>query len=317
MKGKHPRSRMKSSKEEKQKWHLFMSSRTILFFVFNIVTIVIFYDYIRELTTLSFQNELYSHIILIPFVSGYFIYLKRREIFSDVKYSFTSGIMIILIGIVLYSIGLNQKISLTQNDSLSLIVFSAVTFWIGGFVFFYGLGSFRIATFPLLFLFFLAPIPDVAVEKIILLLQMGSAEAAYGFFKLTGVRVLREGFTFHLPGISIEVAKQCSGIRSSIALFITSIIAGQLFLQAGWKKIVLAMSIFPITIFKNGLRIVTLSLLSIYVDRRILFSELHQSGGILFFVVALALLAPCLWVLRKSENRIKSSGLGTEKEVRG
>jgi exosortase len=157
----------------------------------------------------------------------------------------------------------------------------------------------------------------VAVEKIILLLQMGSAEVAYGFFKLTGVRVLREGFTFNLSGINIEVAKQCSGIRSTIALFLTSIIAGQLFLQTGWRKIVLAMAIFPITIFKNGLRIVTLSLLGVYIDQRILFSELHKSGGIPFFVVALALLVAFLWVLRKSENRIKSSGLGTEKEVRG
>jgi exosortase len=308
---------MKSSKEEKQKWHLFMSARTILFLAFSMVTIVIFYDYIRKLTTLSFQNELYSHIILIPLVSGYFIFSKRRELFSDVKYSFTSGMTILFIGLVLYIIGLNQEISLTQNDFLSLIVFSAVTFWIGGFVFFYGLKSFRIGTFPLLFLFFLAPIPDVAIEKIILLLQMGSAEVTYGFFKLTGVRVLREGFTLNLAGISIEVAKQCSGIRSTIALFLTSIIAGELFLQTRWRKIAFVMSIFPITILKNGLRIVTLSLLGIYVDRRILFSELHKSGGIPFFVVALALLAPILWLLRKSENRIKSSGLGTEKEVRG
>jgi len=308
---------MKCPKEEKQKWHLFMSSKTLLFFALNIVTLVIFNDSIRKLATLSFQNELYSHIILIPFVSGYFIFLKRRALFSDARYSFVSGIVMILIGMVLYSIGLIQESSLTENDSLSLVVFSAVTFWIGGFVFLYGFESFRIAAFPLLFLFFLTPIPDTAVEKVILLLQMGSAEVAYVFFKLTGVRVLREGFTFNLSGISIEVAKQCSGIRSTIALFLTSIIAGQVFLRTGWRRIVFAISIFPITIFKNGLRIVTLSLLGIYVDRRILFSELHKSGGIVFFVVALALLAPFLWVLRRSENRIKSSGLGTAKEVRG
>jgi len=272
---------------------------------------MMFYSPLKELMTLSFRSELYSHVILIPFVSGAFIYLKRRTLFSDVKYSYPSGVMIILIGIIIYSIGLNQRISLTQNDYLSLTIFSAVTFWIGGFVFFYGPGSFRVATFPLLFLFFLTPIPSMAVEKIIHLLQIGSAEAAYGFFKLSGVPVLREGFTFNLPGMSIEVAKQCSGIRSSIALFITSIIAGQLFLQTGWKKAVLALSIFPITIFKNGLRIVTLSLLGTYVDPRILSSELHKSGGIPFFFVALMLLAPVLWGLRKTEK--KGAG-GNEKK---
>jgi hypothetical protein len=38
------------------------------------------------------------------------------------------------------------------------------------------------------------------------------------------------------------------------------------------------------------------------VDPRILSSELHKSGGIPFFVIALILLAPILWWLRKSET---------------
>jgi exosortase len=178
-----------------------------------------------------------------------------------------------------------------------------VTFWIGGFLFFYGMRSFRVGLFPVLFLFFLTPIPSVIVETFILILQIASTEISHLFFRLTGVPLLREGFVFHLPGMSIEVAKQCSGIRSSIALVITSIIAGQLFLQTGWRKIALVLSIFPITVFKNGLRIVMLSLLGAYVDPRILGSELHKSGGIPFFVIALALLAPVLWYLRRSERK--------------
>jgi exosortase len=286
-----------------------MVPRNLLFLLFSLVMLAMFYHPLKELMGLLFKSELYSHIILIPIVSGYFIYLKRRIIFSDLEYSYRSGITVITIGMILYFIGTEQAIKLNQNDSLALMIFSAITLLIGGVLVFYGIKSFRFAVFPLLFLFFLTPIPTIMVEKLILLLQMGSTEATYGFFKLTGVPVLREGFTFHLPGMSIEVAKQCSGIRSSIALFITSIIAGQLFLQTGWKKVVLALSIFPITIFKNGLRIVTLSLLGTYVDPRILGSELHKSGGIPFFFVALMLLAPVLFLLRKTE---KKGGEGRE-----
>ena len=280
-----------------------MVPRNLLFLLFSLVIFTMFYHPLKELMGLLFKSELYSHIILIPIVSGYFIYLKRRIIFSDLEYSYRSGITVITIGMILYFIGTEQAIILNQNDSLALMIFSAITLLIGGVLVFYGIKSFRFAVFPLLFLFFLTPIPTIMVEKLILLLQMGSTEATYGFFKMTGVPVLREGFTFHLPGMSIEVAKQCSGIRSSIALFITSIIAGQLFLQTGWKKVVLALSIFPITIFKNGLRIVTLSLLGTYVDPRILGSELHKSGGIPFFFVALMLLAPVLFLLRKTEKK--------------
>ncbi len=285
--------------------------RNLLFLLFGVVMLAMFYHPLKELTGLVFKSELYSHIILIPIVSGYFIYLKRRFIFSELEYSFGSGIAVIAIGMIIYFIGIGQGISLDQNDHLALMISSAIILLIGGVVLFYGMKSFQAAIFPLLFLFFLTPIPTQAVEKIILLLQIGSAEATYGLFKLSGVPFLREGFTFSLPGLSIEVAKQCSGIRSSIALFITSIIAGQLFLGTGWKKVVLVLSVFPIAIFKNGLRIVTLTLLGVYVDPRILGSELHKSGGIPFFIAGLVFLAPVLWGLRKSENKKKR----TEDEV--
>jgi exosortase len=277
--------------------------RNLFFLFFNAALLMVFYHTGKQLTGLIFKSELYSHIVLIPIVSGYFIYLKRRVILSEVEYSFRPGIAVITLGLLLYFIGIEQGNSLNQNDYLSLMIFSAVTLLVGGVVLFYGVQSFRSAVFPLLFLFFLAPLPTAAVEKMILLLQMGSTEVTHGLFKLTGVPVLREGFTFHLSGMSIEVAKECSGIRSSIALFITGIVAGQFFLRTGWKKVVLALSVFPITILKNGLRIVTLSLLGAYVDPRILGSQLHRSGGIPFFFLALMLLAPVIWGLRKSERK--------------
>jgi exosortase/archaeosortase family protein len=116
---------------------------------------------------------------------------------------------------------------------------------------------------------------------------------------------LREGFVFHLPGQSVEVAKQCSGIRSSMALLITSVLAGHLFLRTWWKKVILAIVIIPITMFKNGIRVVSLTLLGTYVDSRILTNSLlHTDGGILFFLLALVLLAPVLYFLRKSEVRV-------------
>jgi exosortase len=234
------------------------------------------------------------------------MYLKRKAIFSDTNYDYTAGIILVLVGSILYLISKKQGINLDQNDYLSLTIFSAVIFWIGGFILFFGIRAFRIAAFPLLFLILLIPMPSLIMEKIIFLLQMGSAEAVYGFFKLTGISFLREGLVFHLPGLSIEVAKQCSGIRSSMALFIMGVILSNVFLQTGWRRIILILSIFPIAIIKNGIRIVTLSSLALYVDQSFLTnSRLHREGGIIFFLIALSLLLAILWLLRKSERRIK------------
>jgi exosortase len=242
-------------------------------------------------------------MMFVPFVSAYFVFLKRRQIGLQTDYSFKTGAILLMIGVLLFWVGDAKSFGLSQSSHLSLAALSALIFWIGGFVLLYGVKCFKIAAFPLLFLLFMVPIPARALETVIYILTCGSAEAAYGLFKLTGVSIFREGFSFHLPALRIEVAEQCSGINSSIALFVSSIVAAQLFLRTRWKKVVLVLSIFPITIIKNGMRIVALTLLGAYVDPRILSSDLHRKGGIPFFIVALAMLAPILWLLRRSEKK--------------
>ncbi|OHE55823.1 MAG: hypothetical protein A2Z47_11815 [Thermodesulfovibrio sp. RBG_19FT_COMBO_42_12] len=282
-----------------------MTPRNILFLLFNIIALVIFYEPMRDLIVLALQyNAHYSHIILIPMISGYFMYLKRKTIFSDTYYAYPAGIILILTGAILYLIYKTNVINLDQNDYLSLTIFSAILFWIGGFILFFGVRAFRTGAFPLFFLFLLIPVPTFIMEKIILLLQKGSAEAAYIFFTLTGMSFTREGLIFHLPGFSVEVAEECSGIRSSIALFIMGLILSNVFLRTNWRRTILVLFIFPLAVIKNGIRIVTLSSLALYVDQSFINNNLlHRKGGIVFFLIALALLMSILWILRRSEKR--------------
>ena len=75
------------------------------------------------------------------------------------------------------------------------------------------------------------PIPDFLMKKTIYGLQVGSIELSEILFTLSGLPFEREGFFCSLPGVSIEVSEQCSGIRSSLALLITSLLAGHFFLD--------------------------------------------------------------------------------------
>jgi exosortase len=151
----------------------------------------------------------------------------------------------------------------------------------------------------------MVPIPAVALERIISVLQIGSTMAAYGFFKVAGVPLVRDGFVFHLPTLNIEVAKECSGINSALSLLITGLLANHFFLRTGWSKMLLLLAIVPIAILKNGFRIAVLSILGNYADERILNSELHRNGGILFFILALVLLWAVIAVLRKVEGSLE------------
>ena len=114
--------------------------------------------------------------------------------------------------------------------------------------------------------------------------------------------MFKDGFVFELPGLAVEVARQCSGIRSTMGMFITSVIAGYKLLRTGLGRVALILAVFPITIFKNSIRICSISLLAAYVDRSwVTDSWLHSSGGIVFFVLGLVILGVVLLIIQKME----------------
>lgn len=290
----------------------FADKRNIAAIFFSIVAILMVYGPLKTLLGNTDRSEYYSHILLIPLISGYFIYAKRKSLFLNLEYSYLGGIILLTIGIFFYILGREQRPQFNLNDYSSLMVFSGVVFWVGSIVFLYGIKTSKKISFPLLFLIFMIPIPTLLIDRIIYLLQAASAETTHLLFLMTGIPFSREGFTFHLPGINIEVAKECSGIRSSLGLFITGILGGHLFLKTGWKKAMTALLVFPITVFKNGIRITTLSALAVYVDEKFITqSFLHHSGGFIFYIPALFLLGGVIWCFRKTEQK----SLSTEKPI--
>ncbi len=281
-----------------------ISIRNAIFVFMCLIGVGIVYTPLTQVFHQGARSEYYSHIMLIPLVTGYLIYTRRKRVFIDITYSYNPGLLVVLCGFLSFAFGRYFHDRVDLNDYTSLIVLSAVLFWIGGFLFCYGLQAFRSARFPLLFMVFVIPIPSVVMDNVIYILQVGSTEVTNFLFAIIGIPYTRDGFIFQFSAINIEVAKECSGIRSSIALFITGILGGHYFLKSGWRKSVLLLAMVPITIVKNGIRIVTICLLAIYVDPKFLTdSWLHHSGGFVFYIPALALMGGILWHFRKAERK--------------
>jgi exosortase len=279
-------------------------SKGLLLLVSTLGVVIAFNGPLKALAGLSVHSEIYSHIPLMPVIAGYLLYQKRKDVFPYAEFGLRLGIPLLAVGSILYVFGRNQGTALGQNDYLSLMMCAAAITWIGGFICCMGGRSFRAAAFPILFLFFAIPIPGAVLEPIIIFLQRWSTEVSYAFFRLIGMPICREGFVFNFPGLSVEVAKQCSGIRSSLVLFIMGVLLGGLFLRIMWARGVLLLTVIPLAILKNGIRIVTLTLLGLYVDERFLLdSPLHRRGGIVFFLIALSLLVAVMWPLQKWERK--------------
>jgi exosortase len=282
------------------------SSRNIAFILFSVGLLAVMAGPIKALIryALDTENTHASQIVLIPFICGTLIYLNRSKIFASVRYAVLPALVPIIAGVALFiagrTVGLQFK---EEGDQLALMASSLVVLWVAGFLLFYGTTAFKAALFPLLFLVFCIPIPSFILAYTIATLQLWSANMSYVLIKLSGTPVLRDGMIFKLPNLVIEVAPQCSGIRSGISILISSLLAGHLFLHTMWRRGLLVLIAIPVLIFKNALRIGTLSYLAVHVDKQILTSEWHTEGGIPFFVLGLLLLYPVLALLIRSESK--------------
>lgn len=278
-----------------------------------LLSVLFFWKTIHALVVFSLNEESSSHILLIPLVSVYLLYTERLRIFRVVRTSPFGGALM-LASVAVYSFAALSLSLRMPDEYLPLATLAIVSLWLGGFLLCYGGEAWRRASFSLLFLLLMVPLPPPVLERSISLLQQGSTDIAYLLFKAVGVPVLRQGFILAVPGVTIEVAKECSGIRSSVALFITCLLAAHLFLRTKWKMLVFVLLAFPLAIVKNGIRITTLTLLSVYVNPGFLTGRLHRQGGFVFFFLALAILAPVLIFLQKSEDKEPLRDAGIERK---
>ena len=279
-----------------------MRNRIVEFSGWSLVILVLLWRQIYRIVGISAGTGYTSYIILIPFIAAYLVWLGKKRIFGTVEYARFWGGVIAALALVLLLVSTFVLPSRAESVRDLLYLSSALLFVIGAFTSCFGVKTLRNAAFPITLLALMLPVPGFLIEKIVYFLQSGSADLSAWMFSLLGVPVLRDGFVLMLPGVSIEIAKECSGINSSIALLIIMLLVAHETLHSRWRRILLVLITVPLSILKNAIRIVTLTMLAIHVDPGFLSGRLHHEGGFVFYLISLALVYPIWKVLQKTER---------------
>jgi exosortase len=274
-------------------------ARVLLFGILCELAVLGHLDTVRALAHLSRNDPSASHLLLIPLLSAALVAYRRKEIFSSVRMAWGSGFALIAAGAGVAAIARLYRPWPGAREELALQTGALVILLVGGFMLVFGPRAFARARFALAFLVFTIPAPPALLDAGTGLLVQGSIRTTAALFTITGTPFEQQGGVFALSGLSIEITSACSGIRSSIALVLTALLAGHLFLRGAARKALLMTAVLPVAVLKNGIRIVTLSLLANYVDPAVLSGRLHTEGGVVFFGLALALLVPVLLLLRQ------------------
>jgi len=283
-------------------------SRIVGFVCYLVLLLFLFLQPLTSLTLYAAQSDLHSHILLVPLITAYLLCVQRGRQSSAYRSSIAGTVAVGGIGIAALVTGIEWRGSLSLNDGLALMALAFVSFVAAGGFLFLGWKWMVAAAFPVAFLIFMVPLPDAAVDWLEKASMIASAEAAAMYFDVAGIALVRHGTVFELPGIVLRVAQECSGIRSSWVLFITSLLASHVFLRTRWRSVVLVAFVIPLGILRNGFRILVIGLLCVHVGPHMIDSTIHHQGGPLFFALSLVPLSLLLWWLRRQEQRLNLPG---------
>src|SRR6266480_4518690 len=200
---------------------------------------------LREFVAYAAHSDVHSYVLLIPFVTAYLIYIRWKHLSHELSTAWGSALLLAIAGAGALLANYHFAV-LGQNDHMTLIALSFVCFVIAGVFLFLGSKWARSAMFPLFFLAFMIPLPEAAVDSLENASKVASAEVANWLFLVSGTPFVRSGMDFQLPGITITVAKECSGIRSSLVLVITSLLATNMFLRTNWRRALLVAAVLPL-----------------------------------------------------------------------
>lgn len=270
-----------------------------------VVSLIVWRHSIAATFWLALRQDGYTHILLILPVSAGLIAMGWSRRKWKPSPNLRAGLALLGLSVLIGAAGLRwgRFGIFTGEVRLSLQMLAVVIWWIGSFLACFGGRIFRECVFPLFFLLWLVPLPGFVLDHVVSFLQQGTASFARLMLATAGVPVAQDHTILTVPGLTLEVAQECSSIRSSMMLVVSSMVLSYLLLHSFWGRTVVILASIPLAIAKNGLRVFTLAILGAYVNPAILNSPLHQQGGVLFLAVAFVVVFILIWLVGRIERK--------------
>lgn len=275
------------------------------------ISFAIAFTYATVLAKLAsdwWNDENYSHGLLIPFIIGYIVWVQRDKLAKVPVHSsmFWGGAAVVCALFALWA-GVAGAELYTQRLSLLLILAGII-------VYFWGFKLLQWLLVPLGLLFLAIPIPAIIFNKIAFPLQLFASRCAVWSMSLLGIPVLRQGNIIELKPLNsfdtkkLEVVEACSGIRSLMTLVTLAVVfayfthtpdprgpgAGKRFgwLKSYWfwRSVIIVGSAVPIAILTNAFRVSGTGVLAHYYGTQVADGFFHSFSGWAIYIVAFILL---------------------------
>jgi exosortase len=269
------------------------------------------------------DDENYSHGLLIPFVIGYILWAERDRLAAVVKRprALWGGAAVVAALLMLW-VGTAGAELFTQRASLVLLLAGVV-------VYFWGWKLLRAVFVPLFLLALAIPVPTIVFNKVAFPLQLFASRCAVWAMRAFDIPVLREGNVIELYPLGstttkkLEVVEACSGIRSLMTLVTLAVVfayftgpsddegrgGGRFERFRTLRAVLIVVAAVPIAIITNAARVSGTGILARYYGTQVADGFFHEFSGWVIYVAAFLLLFAFGWLLDRF-NPTRRGGRG-------
>jgi exosortase len=280
------------------------------------------------------NDENYSHGLLIPFVIGYILWLERKRL-SEAGTQPAAWWGAIGVGFSLLGLWAGTAGAEIFAQRVSLVVMLASVA-----VYFWGFRLLRVVAVPLSLFILSIPIPQIIFNRIAFPLQLFASRCAVTAMSFFSIPVLRQGNIIELMPLGasepkrLAVVEACSGIRSLMTLVTLALVYAYFTKpkngvaqtsvcddvpeqQTGggvtpdkvksigpflnrftfWRSLILVVAAVPIAILTNALRVSGTGVLAHYYGTRVADGFFHSFSGWVIYLAAAVLLFATGWLL--------------------
>ena len=273
----------------------------VIWFSFAVVVLLlgfIYWEGLKELVKVWDTKEEYSYGYMIPFISLFLLWQKKDEIEKiDFESSWT-GLVIVVIGFLLFVLGNLSTLFLVVQYSMLVVIVGIVLAYTGW-------RGFKVIAVPFLFLAFMIPLPQFFFVNLSTSLQFVSSDIGVWVIRLFGISVFLEGNVIDLGSMKLQVVEACSGLRYLFPLMTLGFMAAYFFKAALWKRALVFLSTIPITVLMNSFRIGLIGVTVEYWGKEMAEGFLHDFEGWAVFMACTSVLVGEMWLLsRIGKNRL-------------